>query len=506
MRILDCIRDAKRYICGLEKDPLTKYLKSSEDEHFLLIPNSLTYLREDFVKLFEEYKPVELFEISNCFLGTWREPYMYMHITKKPVDSFKIAVYDKPAHIYRDDEFDPECGHLRLCDKYIPEYLQYLNKLDAWRQTGVTPEDVGYEQKFRTVPISEFNSGIIYTRIYLDYNAETRRVLRNEQIVSLSDVAEVLSAKWKVDAKPRTVRILDDIRSLKYPYIPEFDTIDDLETTIQLQKGDIVAHRNRFFLIDKDAEFDVYAPQQSKVIRANKDISPEYLYLFLTSKIAQRIRSVLTIPVKYIVSLDNRKLDDFPIVKPKENTAVYQDQFRKISAPDERVYQRLISPDENGSVGEILQTEILESIKLNNEELLRSHVEKDLDELNRCYSSKAYKGAIMLAGSVLETFLIDWISEIEGIDYFKFKYNKGVKDKKKGEYKDPSMVDYICCLEKHFYPRWCDEAKKADYIRDKRNLIHVKRCLKRSEEITDEVCNKVIENLKSVIESRKALS
>ncbi|MBR3564139.1 MAG: hypothetical protein IKN92_05050 [Clostridia bacterium] len=504
MKILEYIQNAKEYIYFTnQKNPLERALNSSEKELFLLIPNSLTIFRRDFVRLFSKYNLAELFDISNCFLGSWQEPYMFMHITKEQVPGIKIATYDRPAHPYRDDIYDPNCGKLRLCDNYLPDYLQYLNKLDTWRKTSEKPDDVKYEQTFHLIPPSEFNPEVVYTKYYLDYNTETRKVLKDEQIVLLSEVADVIPSCFDSTAERKEVRALDGNRMPRYPYIPELDTIKYLQTSVKLQKGDIVEHNDRFFLVDKEADFDVYAPAATNVIRAKGGFSPEYLYLFLTSKIAWRLRSVLTIPSGDHSRASSRRLNEFPIVVPKEDSSVYVDRFTKIAAPDEKVYQKFVVPDSKDTVSDILQAEIIESIRFNNESLLRSHVENDMKELNRCYEVKAYKSAIMLAGSMLETFLIDWISEIDGVNYFEEDKIVTKKDDSQGR---ADLVDYIYYLYDYYRPEWNDASKKAHSIRNKRNLVHPKLYLKRSEEITDELCSEIIDNLKEIIESRRNLS
>lgn len=46
----------------------------------------------------------------------------------------------------------------------------------------------------------------------------------------------------------------------------------------------------------------------------------------------------------------------------------------------------------------------------------------DIKELNACYRAKAYKATLILAGSILEAVLIDWLSEINQADYFTNDY------------------------------------------------------------------------------------
>lgn len=260
------------------------------------------------------------------------------------------------------------------------------------------------------IPQAEFNCEIVYARFYLDYNAEMRIVLRNEQLVNLSDLAEVIPSYCITDRKSKEVMALDGNQMPRYPYDSNRDTVQYIKTTVQLHKGDIVENRGKFFLVDKESDFEIYAPAATNVIRVNGNVSAEYLYLYLTSQIARRIRNVLIIPSGEKSPSSSRRLDEFPIVLPKEAEEIYRKCFEKIASPDERVYQKLNPPEPQNTVTEILQAELIETIKLNNEELLRSQIRNDLREFNACYEAGSYKAAILMVGCILEAFLIDWLS------------------------------------------------------------------------------------------------
>lgn len=503
MKLYEFITHAKDYIYfAMEKDPFDALLHSEKKEHYMIVPNSISIHRQAFVELFKRYNLAEMYELSNCFLGAHCEPYMLFHLVATPVDYIKVSVYDKPAHLYRDDIYDPQSGILRISDKYTDDFLHYLQKLDAWRATGKQPEDIKLEEQFRSVPFSEFNNEIVYTRFYMDYHEETRRVLRDEQIVDLSEIAEVFQSHWLMEGGHDKVRVLDGNKQLKYPFIPDLDTVESFETSVKLKIGDIVESRGRYLLVDKSADYDMYAPAGTQVIRTKGSIIPEYLYLYLTSRIATRIYRVLNIPAGTNSSAVSRGLKDFPIVMPKDSPEHYIELFKKISSPDERIYQRLKSPASSSSVSDILTAEFIETIQLNNDTLLHTQIEKDIAELNRCYEVKAYKSTLMLAGSILEAFLIDWISEIEGRNYF----TEDLLIERNGEEQKADLDGYIHYLFKYFYPRWNRYSYKSHDIRKMRNLVHVKLCLTRTEEITADVCIKMIDNLKEVIESREKFS
>ena len=76
----------------------------------------------------------------------------------------------------------------------------------------------------------------------------------------------------------------------------------------------------------------------------------------------------------------------------------------------------------------------------------RQIILRDLTELRLCIKSRAYKAAIIMAGSILEAFLIDWLCEIDGKDYFSEDYI--VIDKKYNHPRRADLKDYINEIQK----------------------------------------------------------
>lgn len=119
-------------------------------------------------------------------------------------------------------------------------------------------------------------------------------------------------------------------------------------------------------------------------------------------------------------------------------------------------------------------------------------------ELNTCYRHGAYKATLILAGSILEAVLIDWLSELHNINYFEQDY---VICDRNGHSKRADLIDYINEIKVIKRPDWAEEADKAHKIRKKRNLVHAKLCMN-TDEISKDVCGKVISYLKDVLETR----
>ena len=90
--------------------------------------------------------------------------------------------------------------------------------------------------------------------------------------------------------------------------------------------------------------------------------------------------------------------------------------------------------------------------------------------------------------------LIDWLSELHGKNYFEEEYI---------DYhgKHGTLAIYIRDIKHLKRPGWIDESEKAHTIRERRNQVHAKLCLK-SEEITEELCREVIGYLSDVLKTR----
>jgi len=248
----------------------------------------------------------------------------------------------------------------------------------------------------------------------------------------------------------------------------------------------------------------------------NSKILPEYLCLYLSSETARCVFETRSVGTAF-VRLTHKTVEEFPIIMPKQEDSKYIFEFNSLVSRDKRVYQldsqkRLLSYFEFWGkrketpkveiVEDVLNIELANTIKAHNEEQLRTFLTDDLRELNTCYKNKAYKATLILAGSILETVLIDWLSEIKGVNYFEEDYM--VKDRKTGKDRRADLIDYINAIKYIERPRWMEEADKAHKIREKRNLVHAKLCLK-SDEINEEVCKEVIGYLKDVLKTRRAI-
>ncbi len=134
---------------------------------------------------------------------------------------------------------------------------------------------------------------------------------------------------------------------------------------------------------------------------------------------------------------------------------------------------------------------------------VRDVIIEDLKELDSCFASGAYKATLILAGSILEAILLDWLSENDGKDYFQVPYKVPVtkNDGSTVWVVKEELSTYIEKIDDIEKPYWMQK-DNAHAIRKKRNLVHAKLCLKDEVGVNEETCNEVIKYLKEIVETR----
>lgn len=478
--------------------PFNNILKEGKDDVDLIVMAAHAVYVNDLKNLFDEYYIKEMIELSNCYLGETDQSYIYLHLTKVKQQKIRLAVFYKNAHVYNNKALKVE--GVVVPKTYTKDYNEYLEKIEKWRNTGKIPSPKKYEYDFRELEYSEFDKKKFFVRYYLKENDSLRNILRNSKTIELGKLAKIyMFSPWKEESE-KPVRELKCNPLPSYPFVLEKDTdLSKIITEVKLEKGDIVEHHGRFYLYDED--YEVYAKPSMQVIRVNSDvISPEYLYLYLRSTIGRKITLVLQTPNSEIFNY-KLKLSDYPIVLPDENLSFYKSKFDEIAGKKEYTYTNPNSIG-NESFYEILHSDIIDMSRIHHGELIKKQLETDIKEINICYNAGAYKATLILAGSILEALLLDWISELESTNYFQKENKVEILTKKNKKITTTDLNEYIKIIEKKLYPDWSRQAKEADEIRKKRNLVHAKLCINDDISINDKTCKEIIEYLTDIIQTR----
>lgn len=500
---------------------------SSCDAHSLclILPAMALINVSEIKKMLGNFYIHEIFELGTCYLGHNEEPYFFWFISKDPVETIKVSIFYKDSHPEDSSRFG---STLKLPSSYTNSFLEYISLLDNWHK-GFTkmPASEEHKYEFNEINAEEFVPTRAYARYYRKENDDIRKLLTKTFVVPLKDVADVVDSLWGCDPQAKQftpARVIQASTIPEYPFDYEKHTVKwpfskkMLMEKERLHKNDIILYKKaslECFLLNTEPQNDLYCI--GTIIRAKK-VTPEYLFLYLRSATAKRLWEELNISVGYgSASLGGVQQHpfDIPVVLPQKPDDYYIEKFQEFSTPNEHHYlkQSTIPPV---TMEDVLNRETINDICSHNSSLIRKQVLEDIEELNICFSNKAYKATLILCGSILEAVLIDWLSEIDGVNYFKNKITaKRAKKDKNGQ----SVVDsegnpvfervtiqyldqYINTIKEIKDPDWDAEAECARQIKEKRNLVHAKACLKQDARITESTCELVIEHLKTVLRSR----
>ena len=437
-----------------------------------------------------------VFELGPIMTDTQLSQALYW-FTKRRVKECRFSLMNEPVR-----RSLLKNRRLRSTPIFSDVYLEYLRSCERYVVDGGGSAPLVGGQ-FYSVPIADLVDGRYDPEYYSPKIRSLRQELDGKDAVRLADVAEVIRPR-KVMGGLQNVLVMRG-RDVKLP--PVLDDLDEgEETSVLLRNGDLVLTSMgdiRAVVYKGAAGRDVYAGQTCYVVRP-KAVLAEYLCLYLSSDVAKLILSSDLRGV-YIKHLSLQTLLDFPVVRPRMGDEYYRAEYGILAGGTSRNYEDLASLQSDGEhvVEAILDREIATRITAYVEEQLRTFLSSDIDELNACFSAGAYKAAIILAGSILEAVLIDWLSEIDHVNYFEQQYY--VRDRRTGHDKRADLFDYINEIKYIEQPRWAKEADMAHKIRKKRNLVHAQLCISEGV-VGEQSARMVIEYLEQVLKTRGVYS
>lgn len=498
-------------------DELLEYLLESENTdqfpivcHGSDLDSGISKLRK---LLGREYELSAMFDLGSPFLGTTTS-WLLVVVTKieyRRSKTVKIANWnsigmDKISYELRKNSAEV----FDVPQEFSTIYKRYIEGLEQWWNEGHIPAD---DENAEFVEISQANLSPdhLTPRYYSNKGRTLRKQLKKEQTTLLTEVADVITVIQGIKAESINHRRLK-LNDATYPFnLSSADIVNRPPTNVILKKGDIIfplmgTIREPYLLREEPAE-NVYAPAFTAVIRT-KDIKPEYLFLYLTSETGLLLREIMTTGA-VLDRLTIKNLCDFPVILPRKPDSYYVQLFETThyKIADYSFCYGLISDDgftkeySEQTVEELLDSELTKDMKTYKDNEMNKILEADVKELNICFANGAYKATLILAGSILEAVLIDWLSEIKGRNFFD---ESEVYIDGRG-YEVDTLAGYINEIKYLKRPKWFDEADKAFAIKDKRNLVHAKLYIK-EEEIGKDACEMVIDYLKDVIASRNKYS
>lgn len=443
----------------------------------------------------KKYKLKAMFDLKNPYAGIGIRMFLYV-FTKGPCSKIKYGIYKKDIP-YKSKTQD-KSGQITLPDEYPETYFEYFDNIERFVNDNECPSDTDY-QEFGYINAECRDDNVWNPNRYNKQAVNIQKALHKENTVLLSTIASIISPRRTQQSEKLQNCYLS---SANWTYPVDYNKLKDgYKTDYSLKKGDILVINNinnvKMFLIYENPPKEIYPSPMACIIRPTK-ISPEYLYLYLKSEtmqiIFQSMQSGCMIP-----RIKMNDIKNIPVIVPKDDINNYEKLFylQSFSPKTMDEYDELLSKlkrSDNETLEGILNTELVDNLRIYKSSILNKFLKEDIEELNICFKHKAYKATLILAGSILEAILIDWLSENDNENYFEKDYIKNGHKANLGDY-----IDKIKYLKK---PHWYSEAYGADKIRENRNLVHAKLCLKKNVKIDENLCLEVVQYLKDVIKSR----
>lgn len=340
----------------------------------------------------------------------------------------------------------------------------------------------------------------VWTYNYYDpqLRSETSK-LREEKTVSLSEVASIIKPRKTVSTLSGKV-----IKTKNFHYPVDVKNFDKEQvTSVRLQVGDILMSESfsgntKYFLINELNDDECYASTFLTVIRpTSKLINSEYLFLYLQSNVVQKYLEIYQVGVHF-KRLRKKDLEGLPVIIPDKNVQIRSISLFVANFTDRRpktiqdINKELFSKKLTAQpIQKEFLIEELEELRVWKKEIIEKILKDDLRELKLSKENELYKSFLILAGSLLEAYLLDWICEIENKDYFsndKDKLTLGSLIWKKLKLSVPNIDQKLL--------------SKAENIRLKRNLIHPKEYFNTEFQIDDKTCDEIIADLKYIFDRR----
>ena len=500
-----CINERIQYPMQEISDPLLEKMLDHNSSGAFIIPNHILW-DETLRLFFETHNIVGMFYLGKIMLNV-TETFTLLLFEEDSSNIIKVGQFDGIVHKSQYKHLMAHEGTLVLPESYQKEFEKYLLTIEKWVNEGTDPVDTDI-CSFNSISHEDIRPGQYNTFYYSKGAVRARQIIEDELTVKLSEVADIIIPKLSEELE---YAVTLSVKEYPFEYRKQYEAS---RTDVLLHKGDVLIPRKGLgpvYLLDKEPEAELFATTFDAVIRCKK-IIPEYLYLYLNSDVA---KSIITYQEgSFVKPLGEKEIGDIPVIIPRLEENFYRNNFLILTSK-KRVYgvqplrEKLSNYYQNihnanypvataKTLEDILNIELAKRIKANNRQLLQPFLSEDIKELNICYSGGAFKATLILAGSIMEAILIDWLSEIDQENYFEHDYMV----EKFGRRQRGDLIDYINAIKEINRPRWMVEANYAHTIRKKRNLVHAKLCLKEDVAINDETCKEVIDYLKQIILSR----
>jgi len=485
-----------KYLDTSQDDVLLQLIRESKEDTLYFI--SIERCIKQALKL-STYNIAAIFHLANPFAHT-NISFFLVKLTKNLPEYVKISVYNNVIPIGRTDREILKCSQWKLKENISVSYQNYLQALEQWENNEELPRDTK-DYSFNEVNSKKFNIDILNPYFYTKSLEMVKEKLSKEKTINLSEIAQIIRPKGNNTIRGKVLTTKDFKYPLDYGAIAE-----KYATDIELKKGDIIVKgvgEFKSFLINENPIEKIYAGIHDFVIRVTDEkYVPEYLQMCFNSDIYKNL--MLSQSIGTVIPFNKMKIiSELKIIVPTKEKSFYESLFKYQISPlenKEEYRNLLLNMPKLKDFETTFQLEQIRKLSNNYNKQVQEVFENDMKEVEACFKAKAYKATLILCGSILEAFLLDWLNELQPEEQWLEK--DWIYDKKNKKEVHVGLNDYINKIEKIKRPNWMEEANKAHEIKNQRNLVHAKLCLKNDLSINRELCEKVISYLIEVIQTR----
>jgi len=436
-------------------------------------------------------------QISSPFFNTATK-FCIVHFTKNKPNKFLTGIFNGIAYEKRNRKSCYEKKEIwQVCDEYTEDFQDFLENINYFFEyKNIKRTDLNINS------YDEFNLENLNPLYYTKQAIKIRNEIEKNDYMLLSEFADIIASPTDKNIKARCI----NSKSFQYPF--EYNNLEaiEVERAIKIKKGDIIA-----LLIGEEPKFYLYNEEYNDIcikagnyciIRCKKSKNISYLVNYLNDEKA-RLFFASSLHGSYIHNLSKEALMNLKVIIPNE-------QMLKIAEKTQSyvMNQKSISPFEINKLirdsykikytkesQKMISDDIINLVSNMKISALKELINEDLNEVDICFDNGAYKSAIILCGSILEAVLLDWLSEYEDTEDV---FNVAIGE----DGRDLELSKIIFKLKNIIKPRWY-ESNKAHEIRKTRNMVHPKECIKNNKKVTEAECEKIINNLKDILESKE---
>lgn len=474
---------------------IEKILKDEYEYDYAIIPLGILFKN---VTAILENRYIDMFIQMPSFFCNTNINFILVHFSNNKPNNLLTGIFEGEIYENIKKEKDYKTSSFKKINGDITEDFQaFLNDINNYLQNKkIVRNDLN------TFEYSMFSKNNLNPLYYTKQAINIRKELENSDYKYLYELVDIIT----IPNEKNIIATYIDSKNFTYPLKYKDLKKTKINRAIKVEKGDIigllVGKEPKFYLYNENFENVYIKAGNYCILRCKNEKYRAYMVNYLNDEKARYYFSS-TVHGVCIPILTKSDLKDLKIILPTEDMLKIADESQAYI-----MNQKMLTTYEiNELIREsykiqytkesqkMISDDIINMISSMKIKVLKELINDDLNEVDVCFKNGAYKSAIILCGSILEAVLLDWLSEYENTTDIS---NLAIGE----DGRDLELSKIIYKLKNIIKPYWY-EANKAHEIRKTRNMVHPKECIKNNKKVTKIECEKIINDLMDILESKE---